>query len=234
MKKLPFENKISRAQALAGIIYLPFHSLLLPIAVAWLCLRLPESPDLAMQNLIVYAVGAAFLVCVMFSFLRENYYILSERLIHCILVIFMALGLDYILSLPVAYILAAVEGVVANPNNVAVMDLSMGEGYGSMRATAIFLAPIVEELIFRGAIFGGVRNYNRALAYVLSVLMFAVYHIWQYVALYGDASLMIYTIQYFPVSIALAWSYERSGTIWVPIFFHMIINAMSFVLLSMV
>jgi membrane protease YdiL (CAAX protease family) len=39
-------------------------------------------------------------------------------------------------------------------------------------------------------------------------------------------------VQYLPISIVLAWIYERSGTIWTSIFFHMGINAMSFYVLN--
>ena len=69
---------------------------------------------------------------------------------------------------------------------------------------------------------------SRMLVFSLSVLIFSVYNVWQYVAVTGDLKLMVYVLQYIPVSIVLAWAYERSGTLWVPIGFHMMINSMTF------
>ncbi len=45
---------------------------------------------------------------------------------------------------------------------------------------------------------------------------------------YMDLTLLIFLIQYIPVSFVLTWCYERSGSIWVPIFLHMLINALPF------
>lgn len=45
--------------------------------------------------------------------------------------------------------------------------------------------------------------------------------------------MLLYAIQYIPISFVLAWSYERTQSIWVPVFFHMFINALSLTVLSM-
>ena len=92
---------------------------------------------------------------------------------------------------------------------------------------SIALAPIVEEPLFRGLIFGGIRPKSRVLAYIVSAALFSLYHVWQYVALTGDFSLLIYCLLYVPVSVGLAWAYDRSGSIWSPMVMHAIINAVS-------
>ncbi len=112
-----------------------------------------------------------------------------------------------------------------NPNDQAVVDMVADNG--ALRAAVIFMAPIVEEVLFRGALFGGVRKKNRVLAYALSMLMFALCHVWQYAIAAADWTVLIYVLQYLPVGFALAWAYERCGSIWVPIGMHMMINAMS-------
>ena len=92
----------------------------------------------------------------------------------------------------------------------------------------------MEETLFRGVLFGNLRSRGRTiLAYTVSVLAFSFYHIWQYVLLYDDPSLLIYALQYIPVSAALAWLYEHSESIWCGIFFHMILNAVALLVLQL-
>ena len=67
-------------------------------------------------------------------------------------------------------------------------------------------------------------------SYVLSVAAFSLYHVWQYAL--SDPGLLVYALQYIPVSLGLAWAYERSESLWCPVFLHMIINFVSFTLLS--
>lgn len=228
MKKLPFpfELRMSRRQLIFGLIYLPIHVFILPLFLPLLLLE-AGMEDLGTINLAYYAVSFVLVLGVFFRYLRAEFDPFVERLGHCIISFLMALGLDYLLSLAVNAVVMTVTGGVDNPNDSMIGEIALESG-GAIKAAAIFMAPIVEEVLFRGVIFGGVRQKNRALAYVLSVLMFSLYHVWQYVAVSGDLGLLIYVLQYLPVSIVLAWAYERSGSLWVPIGFHMMINSMSF------
>ena len=51
-----------------------------------------------------------------------------------------------------------------------------------MKAVSIFLVPIVEEMLFRGVVFGSIRPRSRLWAYVVSVAAFSVYHVWSFAA----------------------------------------------------
>ena len=145
----------------------------------------------------------------------------------------LALMIDYALSGIAALVLLLIDGAVENPNNDAIMELA-AENSGTVKAIAIFLAPIVEEILFRGVIFGSIRTRSRLWAYVASVAAFSVYHVWSYAVGGGNPALLLYALQYVPVSIVLAWAYERSGSIWTNIFFHMGFNALSFYVLNVV
>ena len=101
-----------------------------------------------------------------------------------------------------------------------------------MFAISVVLAPVVEEPIFRGLLYGAVRRHSRAAAYFASVLVFGLYHVWQYVFVFADWRYFLQIINYIPVTVALCYSYERSGSIWVPMAFHMFINAMSMSVLT--
>ena len=164
-------------------------------------------------------------LAVFFPYLRANFDPLVERFLHCLLSFFMALGIYYIGNVVVNLIVLGVSTQTGNPNDQMVMDLAIDNN--AFRAAVIFMGPIVEEVLFRGALFGGVRRKSRVWAYVLSVLMFALCHVWQYAIVAADWTVLIYVLQYLPAAFALAWVYERSNSIWVPIGMHMLINAMS-------
>ena len=44
----------------------------------------------------------------------------------------------------------------------------------------VVLAPVVEETLFRGYVFGNLREVHRGLAYLVSCLLFALLHVWQF------------------------------------------------------
>lgn len=217
---------MSRGQLIFGLVYLPVHIFVLPLLLPMILMGLGVT-DLGTVNLVYYAISFVLCLGVFWGFLRRDFDPLVDRLVHCVLTFLMALGLDYVLSLGVNALVLAITGGVDNPNDAAIMDIAL-ESSGAIKAVAVFMAPVVEELLFRGVVFGGVYRRSRVLAYVISVLMFSVYHVWQYVAVSGDLGMLVYVLQYLPISFVLAWSYERSGSIWVPIGFHMVINSLSF------
>ena len=229
--EVPFENQMSRTQTILGWLYLPVHAALLPFLLDLLPRVSPDPVSQTTLNLVYYLIGIVFCLTVMFSFLRRGFDRLADNLRLCILTMLMALMLDYALSGVAALVLLLADGVLENPNNATVMDLA-GQDSGTVKAIAIFLAPIVEEVLFRGVLFGSVRTRSRLWAYIASAAAFSLYHVWQYAA-GGDLSMLLYALEYVPISIVLAWAYERSGCIWTNIFFHMGFNALSFYVLSM-
>ena len=77
----------------------------------------------------------------------------------------------------------------------------------------------------RNALHGGLRRKNRTLAYLVSMLLFSLYHVWGYAMI--DPTNWVYLLQYLPVSWLLCRCYERCNSIWGRIFFHMSVNAVS-------
>ena len=92
---------------------------------------------------------------------------------------------------------------------------------------AIILAPIIEETLVRGLVFGSLHRTSRWLAYIVSCFLFVFMHNWQYFALYPAGSVLLSCVPYIPAAVALGWVYEKSSTIWAPITLHALINAMS-------
>lgn len=91
-------------------------------------------------------------------------------------------------------------------------------------AIVVILMPIVEEVLFRGLLFGGLRRYSRSLAWMVTVVVFMLYCVWTFAFSFGDMRYLLLGLQYLPMSLALTWCYDRGGSIWSPIFLHMVIN----------
>lgn len=232
-KILPPESSMTHAQQVLGWLYLPLHMFVLPLLFGLLAEYSPDGIQIVDANLIYYTIGVVFVLAVMMGFLRRDFDNLLDRPGRCVFAVLWALAINYALSTVSALCLLAMSGdaVLENPNTAQVVELSAG-GFGKMKAMSVFMAPVVEEVLFRGVAFGSIRKRNRAAAYILSIAMFAVYHVWQSAAGAGDPRIMLYALQYIPVSVALTCCYEISGSIWTNIFFHMGYNALAFTVLG--
>lgn len=80
---------------------------------------------------------------------------------------------------------------------------------------AVVVAPIVEEVLFRGLLHNALRVRVGRAAILVSSGLFAVTH--------------LYIINFLPVfalGVLLAWLYERRGSLWAPIVAHAFANGM--------
>lgn len=91
----------------------------------------------------------------------------------------------------------------------------------------IFLGPFVEEALFRGLVFGGLKERSRMLAYGVSCILFALVHVWQFAAGARDPAYLLMVVQYLAPGLVLAWVYEHTGTLWAPVLLHVCVNALA-------
>ena len=246
-----FTSRLTKGETIAALVWLPFHIIILPKLLGMLfdAGYIGESE----ANLALYAAGTVYMLLFLGRFLRREFDPLCERPFFCLLqaggsyiamIFFNWLGtarnvrnLVFIKSdVPVfnmmlfnaafaaVLLLLSGEEVVINPNNQAVSGLA-ARSPGAIKAAGIFLAPIVEELIFRAGIFGTIRQKRRVLAYIVSMLAFGIYHVWMYLP--QNPLYVLFIIQYLPASWLLCRCYEKTNTIWTPIFMHMLVNAVS-------
>ena len=95
-----------------------------------------------------------------------------------------------------------------------------------MWAGAVLLAPLTEETLVRGLIFGNLRRWNRPAAYGAAAAVFAAMHVLPYLGQMDALSICYNILVYGLPSLALCACYEYAGAIWAPIGLHMIINAL--------
>lgn len=224
MEQREFTSRLSPLAALLVLLWLPMHIIGLP----WLLARAGGIADPDELNFLTYVIGAVYLLIVGFTFLRREFDTLLDHPGRIFFQIVGCYGAMLLMNMAVGGLLSAFVDPTENPNNEAVMELVSGS-YGKMSATAIFLAPFVEEMIFRAAIFGTIRHKNRVLAYVVTILLFAVYHVWGYAL--DDPMSWLYLLQYVPAAYLLCRCYEYCDCLWGSISFHMLTNFVSLQLL---
>jgi len=94
---------------------------------------------------------------------------------------------------------------------------------------AVVLAPLVEEVVFRGVIFRKLRDHGYLLALIVSSLLFGLAHVYPSL-LSGNYLNVLYIITYSMLGYFLAVNYERSGNIYTSIGLHTAINFISMML----
>ena len=225
-RDIPFTSRLSTPAAILVLLWLPIHILGLP----WLLYGVLGVRDEIQLNFLTYVISALYMLIEGFRFLRRDFDALWEHPLRVFLQVIGCYAAMLLMNMALSGLLSFFIDASENPNNEAVMDM-MGSEYGKMSATAIFLAPIVEEMIFRAGIFGTLRRRSRLLAYVLSMALFSVYHVWGYAM--SDPMSWFYLLQYIPASYLLCRCYEYCDSIWGSMFFHMLTNYVSIRALSL-
>ena len=224
----PFEDTMTLPQRVWGLIYLPIHVFVLPLFLNMLAVYLPGGMTEGEANIAYYAISFLFCLALMWKYLRGAFDRLCDNKILNFAAFISAYVAYFMLSLIVSALLLLILGdEFSNPNNEELASLPSGIVMG----LGIFIAPVVEEILFRGALFGSLRRKNRIAAYVISMLVFGIYHIWQYALVSMDWEVLIYALQYAAAGYALAWLYEQTSCIWLPIFMHMAINLVAMILI---
>lgn len=81
------------------------------------------------------------------------------------------------------------------------------------------VAPVAEEVFFRGFLFAGLRQFGLPIAYAVSAGVFALIHFTPaaFPALFG-------------LGVVLAWLYNRTASVWPPILLHTFVNSLTLIL----
>ena len=110
--------------------------------------------------------------------------------------------------------------------NDAYIETLADEQFWVMFVGVVVLAPLAEEVLFRGVVFGTLYRWNRPLAYIFSSLFFGGIHIAAYLlnGSYTWTEAAVSMLQYLPAGLCLAWVYADTNTIFAPILVHVTVN----------
>lgn len=222
-----FLNTMDKSQQRAGYIYLPFHIIILPLFINMLATYLPGGLGETAANSIYYGLGFAFCLVCMWKYLRSAFDLLLDNMATNIMAMLFG-GVSYLLlSYLASGVLFAILGdAQIASNNETISEISV-ESSRQLLGLAVFIAPIIEEVLFRGVIFGALAQKHRRAAFIVSITLFAFYNVWQLALTTMDWTMFVYMIMSIPMGYAMAWVYEKTNCLWAPIFLHMLINMLS-------
>ena len=221
---------MSRYERLAGWCYLPFYVFLLSFLLQWALPKVGTNLTDSSLNLAYFLINFAAVLLIFHNFLLSNFR--SLKFWNYVQTVILGFVFYYALNFAMSYAILRIAPDYVNPNNEAVNALANMSGV-PMTLCIVLLGPLVEEVFMRGLIFGSLRRHSRVMAYLGSILSFSAIHIWQFAAGMTVTNLILFALQYIPGGIALAWSYEKSGSIWTNITVHCLINAVSLGVLSL-
>lgn len=211
--------ELIRAAALCVIYFFLF-----PLAMGWVQAAAGAELPVAEASVVYYLIAVVLVFLLFWSFLRRDFAGLLDRLPENLT----AFAAGLVGWLVLGFLVRLIPLPVSDPTE----STYRLEYLLSPAATVVIVAvlmPVVEEMLFRGFFYGGTRRYSRALAWVLSVALFAVYSVWQFVFSYGtvDPRYLLLAVRYLPAGLAFTWCYDRGGSLWAAMFLHMAVNGLN-------
>ena len=231
---------LRKSELICGLIYLPIFLFGAQYAAIWIAelagVDLEQAGALGTVSLIYDALNAVVLTAIFLRYLIDQLRPLQDRgwalFPDLILGWLTQYGLSFLASLVISLLLASLQLEYYNLNQEGV-EAIIALSPAIAIVTACVLAPLAEELLFRGLIFRGLYRRSRVRAYAVSMLAFALAHTLGAILHQPVGLTLANLIVYLPAGFALAWIYERSGTIWESIFLHAAINAVAMLLLNL-
>ena len=224
---MKFSTKPSRRETIGGSIYLFLYifvlTWLVPVAVHFL------KPDFnaAQMNFVYFGVNFAATTVIFRKYLLRS---LDDALFIGFPTLWYAL-LGYLGNLMLSGMVASAildfYPEFANVNDATVMGLA-DQNMALMFIGAVVLAPVTEELLFRGLIFRGLYDRSPLAAHLVTMVLFSLIHVTGYIGVYDWKLLFCCFLQYLAPAYCLNFAYQQSGTIFSSIAMHMITNLMAF------
>lgn len=207
-----------------GWLYFLLELFIIPILLQKGNSLLPQKLDSATLNFIFYLLNFLALVIIFHHFLKKNLVTAGKNFWDLLQAVILGYVAYYVSGKLLGWLLPMVYPGYVNVNDQNISALA-GSRFALMAIGVVVLVPTAEELCFRGLIFRGLHGRSRAWSYILSTLAFCLVHISGYFGSYSPALLILCAIQYIPAGLALAWAYEKCGSIFAPILIHTAVNA---------
>ena len=236
MAKKKAAEGMNRTERVAGTIFFVVYLLVLPVlagrAFDLLEVLLDTRIGDSLRNVLYYYTLFAVTVLLFHSYLSFT----SSRFFNNLNLVFSTLLLGLLVFYGANELLYRVCSVLfdsrTNLNDTAIAA-QIGQAPRMTALIVVFLAPFVEEVLFRGLVFGCLREKSRPFAYAVSCALFAFLHVWTAAVAKWDIGYLVLMLQYLVPGLVFAYVYEHSGTLWTAILLHAGVNALSlFMILS--
>lgn len=233
-----FTRKISNQKKLMMLlVFIPFYffcgsiiaSAIIKFCIIQFSLVLDETTVVAYLNLLLDLVFALIILLIFKDSLIEQWKDFfkekKENILYGFVIGFVML---FVASI-VGGLLSMAFGAQTDSQNQAVIENLAQAHPVIIVITSVILAPIVEELLFRGTIFGWLYELHPMIAHLGSAFLFGFVHIMDAV-LSGNYQEWYQIFAYFLMGAVLSFLYEKRNNIYVPILSHMMNNLISILL----
>ena len=217
---------MTRREIRFGWLFLIGQLIALPMLLVILNTLLPIPLSNAALNFVMFVTNFCLTVAVFHRFLGVSAKHAATAPFRCLRYAVLGLVLYYIGTLLIGQFIGAVSSDFSNANDSNIQSMA-AENYAMVAFGTVFLVPLTEETLYRGLVFGSLQKKSRVAAYLLSTLLFGLIHVASYIGVVSPAVFALSLLQYVPAGLCLAWAYEKTDSIWAPIFMHMSINQVS-------
>ena len=222
-----FATKPSRRETLWGGIYLILYMTVLPLALPLGIMLLFPQLDEAQINFIYFTVNFAATTVIFRKYLIQSFWDASRVPLRTLRFALLGYLGSMMLSGLVTSVILSLDSQFMNVNDNAINSM-VSQNMPLMFIGAVILAPVTEELLFRGLIFRGLYDRSPLAAHLLTMVMFSLIHVSGYVGLYDTKLLFLCFLQYLAPAYCLNFAYRYSGNLIAPILMHMLTNLMAF------
>ncbi|MGN1344086.1 MAG: lysostaphin resistance A-like protein [Traorella sp.] len=173
-------------------------------------------------TLLIYLFMIASSILVGYPIIKESVQKMPKvyKLIESILLIFVVI---YFVSGFTSALITLISGLDSSENQSQIIQ-AFNQNPLIITFTTIIYAPIVEEMVFRGAIFRGLRSKTSFfLAALISGLMFGFIHVFDSLLL-GNFQDLWFLITYASLGFVFCYAYEKNQTIFAPMILHFMNN----------
>lgn len=230
MAKRGHTTYMTAGEQIAGTVFFVIYLLVLPFAAGPMFRLAAEllgtHIDPGFQNALYYYILFAVTLIIFHGFLGRTSRKLADNLGLACKTLVVGLIALYGLNELVYRLTRLVSAAQTNLNDVSI-SAQIDDAPHMTVLIVVFLAPFVEEMLFRGLVFGNLKDKSRTVAYLVSCLLFALLHVWQFAVVNRDLTYFLLMVQYLVPGLVLAWVYDHSGTLWTSIGLHAAANALS-------
>ncbi len=224
MKQLPVT--LSRTELQRGIGLLLFQQLVLPELLILFTSIFVIPLTKAEFNFAYFLINYLSSILIFRKFLWAELEEALSKSFRILLPLVYCYGIYYILSTAVSYLIYWIDPNFVNLNDDNIKDMSQQQ-FALIAVGTVILVPPAEELLFRGVLFNGIHQKHPVIAWFVSILAFSLVHLLGYIGRYSPLAFLLAFLQYIPAGVAICFGYVHSGTIFVPILFHTLINAIA-------
>ena len=210
-------------EILSAIVYLALQLFVLPGLLRWCNQQMADPLNEAELNFLYYLVNFMAMLLIFHDFLGRSARQATQHPADFCQAVILGLVAYYACTYVTNWVIRQLVPGFTNYNDEAIAAMRSGNSFLVLIGTVILVPPF-EECMYRGLLFRSLYRKNRVMAYILSILIFAMIHILGYLGRYSPLELLMAVLQYLPAGLCLAWTYVKGDTIFAPIIVHAAIN----------